>query len=276
VPDDDAPLVHRARVLHAPGLELVHYPCLTHGWRSVPETYTCFTMIESLKGDVEMISRGVRAPGEAGSLTVGQPGEPLVLRASSAMRGEFRILRLSNHLYDELREELGTRSERSPFPRGPQRDPALALAFARLHPAIGRGEGLETQERLLALLAALVARGRRALAPGSGRDAPGVRRARELLHARFDASVSLDELALAAGMTDRFALLRAFKRELGTTPHAYQVQLRMVRACQFISQGTPLAAVALAVGYSEQSALNRVFKRVVGVTPAAYARTACS
>jgi AraC-like DNA-binding protein len=100
-----------------------------------------------------------------------------------------------------------------------------------------------------------------------------VRRAQELLHARFDGSLSLDELAEAAG-TGRFALLRAFSRESGITPHAYQVQLRMARACRLIERQVPLAAVALEVGYSEQSALHRPFKRLVGVTPGAYARAA--
>lgn len=99
-----------------------------------------------------------------------------------------------------------------------------------------------------------------------------IARARELLHARFNADVSLGELARAANM-DRFALLRAFSKELGLTPHAYQVQLRMARACRLIAEKVPLVDVALAVGYSEQSALQRPFKRLVGVTPGTYAGT---
>jgi len=71
---------------------------------------------------------------------------------------------------------------------------------------------------------------------------------------------------------DKFALLRAFSNELGITPHAYQIQVRMARACRLIAQGVPLAEVAHKVGYSEQSALHRPFKRRIGVTPGAYAR----
>lgn len=33
-----------ARPPHAPGLELVHYPSLTRGWREIPEVYTWFTI----------------------------------------------------------------------------------------------------------------------------------------------------------------------------------------------------------------------------------------
>jgi len=89
--------------------------------------------------------------------------------------------------------------------------------------------------------------------------------------AQFDTALSLEELAAAANM-DKFALLRAFSNELGITPHAYQIQVRMARACRLIAQGVPLAEVAHKVGYSEQSALHRPFKRRIDVTPGAYAR----
>jgi len=227
-------------------------------------------MIDSLRGDVEVISRGVRAQCEAGSVTVGEPGEPYALRPLCAMRGEFRVVRVYNDRLYEVRELIGAGRSGSPFPRAPTRDPAHALAFARLYRAVDGGETLETQERLLAFIRALVGCDQPADARSGLRDVRAVRRVRDLLHGRFDASLSLDELAGWAG-TDKFALLRAFSRELGITPHAYQVQLRMARASQLIGQGMPLAHVAQAVGYSEQSALNRQFKRLVGVTPGEYA-----
>jgi AraC-like DNA-binding protein len=266
------PVVRFVRPSHSPGLELAHYPDLTRGWRSVPEAYQCFTMVDRLEGEAEVISRGVRAPFEAGSLTAGQPGEPWVLRPRSRMRGEVRVIRVyDDDLPDEMREELGARRGGSPFPRGPQNYPPLARSFARLYGAIRGGETLEMQERLLAFLAAMVELGPRSAMPAAAAETRGVRRAQELLHARFDGEVSLDELALAAG-TNKFTLLRGFAREHGMTPHAYQVQLRMARACRLLARGVPLADVALAVGYSQQSALHRSFKRLVGLTPGDYVR----
>jgi AraC-like DNA-binding protein len=267
----EAPVVRFARPAHAPGLELVHYPNLTRGWRGIPEAYTWFTMIDRLEGDVDVISRGVRAPCAPRSVTVGAPGEPYALRPRSALRGEFRVIRVYHEVYAEVRDEIGAPPGDSPFPRHPQRDPALVRTFDRLYHAIDRGGPLATQERLFVFLAALAARGRRIPATVHQRDARGVRRARELLHARFDTTLSLDDLARGAG-TDKFALLRAFARDTGMTPHAYQMQLRVARACRLLAQGTAAADVAIAVGYSEQSALHRPFRRLVGVTPGAYAR----
>jgi len=266
----DSPLVRFARPSNTPGLELVHYPNLTCGWRGIPDSYTWFTMIDRLEGDVEVISRGVRAQCAPGSLTIGEPGEPYVLRPRSEMRGEFRVVRVDNALLYATTGELGVHAGESPFPREPLCRRPLAQLFARFYEAIARGEKLETQERLFAFLASLVGLGARPVAPNGTRNAQGVCRAREVLHAQFDTLVSLDELAQAANM-DKFGLLRAFSNELGITPHAYQVQLRMARACRLIAQRVPLAEVAQIVGYSEQSALQRPFKRLIGVTPGAYA-----
>jgi hypothetical protein len=128
----DEPLVRFARPPHAFGLELVHYPNLTRGWRGIPEAYTWFTMIDRLKGDVDVLSRGVQAPCAPRSVTVGEPGEPYVLRPRSAMRGEFRVIRVYQSLYAEIRAQIGAPAAGSPFPRAPQRDPGLARTFDQL------------------------------------------------------------------------------------------------------------------------------------------------
>lgn len=254
-----------------PGLETAHYPNITTGCVSVPEAYTCFTMLDSVDGDVELISRGVRATCEPGTLTVGQPGEAWVLRPRSEMRTAMRIVRIHGDLKEVLRDDIGVRGGASPFRRGPQRVPGIEREFARLYDAAGGADPLETEEALLSFLAALGPGGWRRPAPTATAYRQALRPAVELLRERFADVVTLDELAEVA-RTDRFSLLRVFAREVGTTPHAYQMRLRMARARVLIARGVPLSEVALAVGYSEQSALTRAFKGVVGITPGAYAR----
>jgi len=65
-------------------------------------------------------------------------------------------------------------------------------------------------------------------------------------------------------------LNRVFRRALGLPPHAFQTQLRVVRAGALLRRGWPLAAVAAETGFADQSHLTRRFKTVVGVTPGAY------
>jgi len=269
----DPPEVSFLRRPELPGLELVRYPALTRGWRGIPEAYTWFTMIPWLEGEVDVHSRGVRAPCAPASVTVGEPGEPYALRPRSAMRGEFRVIRVDTPVLDAIIDEVGLRRGDYPFPRAPVRQQRHARRFAQCYEAIATGERLAVEQRLLAFVAGLLGAASGASeARRSGAQA-GIERARELLHTRFHAQLTLDELAQAAGM-DRFRFLRAFAQQLGMTPHAYQIQLRIARARRLIAANVPLAEVALAVGYSEQSALQRPFKRLVGVTPGAYARSA--
>ena len=86
-----------------------------------------------------------------------------------------------------------------------------------------------------------------------------------------EAPITLEELARLEGLS-RFQLLRAFVRQIGVTPHAYQVQLRVRLARRLLAEGHPPAAVAAEAGFADQSHLNRVFRRQIGTTPGQYRR----
>ncbi len=98
-----------------------------------------------------------------------------------------------------------------------------------------------------------------------------VRRVKEHIDTCYQREVSLDELA-ALVATNRFLLLRAFAREVGYPPHAYQLLVRVFHARRLLSLGQTAASVAAAVGFSDQSHLIRHFKRIEGMTPAEYVR----
>ncbi|MCC4309143.1 AraC family transcriptional regulator [Alcanivorax marinus] len=101
--------------------------------------------------------------------------------------------------------------------------------------------------------------------------APAAQRAREYLHAHLAEDIGLDHLAAAAGV-DRFRLSRSFKAAFGVPPHAYLVQLRLVRARRLLAAGGSPAEVAAAVGFADQSHLGRWFRRAYAMTPAYYRR----
>lgn len=96
-----------------------------------------------------------------------------------------------------------------------------------------------------------------------------LRRVKELLHERFSEQISLDELAVAAAMS-RYHLVRGFTRQFGLPPHAYQVHLRIKRACTLLRLGHLPSAAGVAVGFADQSHFARHFKKVMGVTPGTY------
>ncbi len=103
-------------------------------------------------------------------------------------------------------------------------------------------------------------------------DPIAVRRARHYLDEHAAQSVALADLARVAGLSASH-LCRIFSAAVGMPPHAYQTQVRVVRAKALLIAGElPLAQVAAAVGFANQSHLTRHFTRFVGVTPGRYRR----
>lgn len=97
-----------------------------------------------------------------------------------------------------------------------------------------------------------------------------VRLAIEYLQDNIARNISLDELAKVAGV-NKFYLCRAFRREIGVSPHVYQIQMRIALAKQLLLKKKPLVEVALAIGFYDQSHFNKYFKKFVGTSPLAYA-----
>lgn len=81
--------------------------------------------------------------------------------------------------------------------------------------------------------------------------------------------VSLAALADLCGLS-RFQLLRSFSREMGVTPHAYLIQLRVRKARRLLAIGKHPVEAALLTGFADQSHLTRAFVRQFGVTPGRY------
>lgn len=96
-----------------------------------------------------------------------------------------------------------------------------------------------------------------------------VRRASELLQARYGDRITLHELSQCAGLSP-FHFLRVFLRKTGLTPHAYLNQIRVREAKRRLSEGMSCAQVSLECGFCDQSHLARVFKKSTGVTPGQY------
>lgn len=97
-----------------------------------------------------------------------------------------------------------------------------------------------------------------------------VTRARDLLAAEANRTVSSDELERVSGL-DRFALARHFRLAFGTSPHRFQVGRRLMRAQAMIADGVALSEAAAAAGFADQSHLTRHFAARFGVTPGRWA-----
>jgi AraC family transcriptional regulator len=92
----------------------------------------------------------------------------------------------------------------------------------------------------------------------------------EYINAYLDRSISLNDLAQIAGMS-QFYFCRLFKQTTGITPHQYIIQQRIERAKQLlIHSSLEVAEIASACGFANQSHLTRYFKRITTVTPTVF------
>jgi len=90
-----------------------------------------------------------------------------------------------------------------------------------------------------------------------------------LIEERCADPLPLAMLAATAGMS-RYHFVRAFRREVGMTPHAWQIDARIRRARRLLGEDLPLAEVALRLGFADQSHFQRAFKQRVAATPREY------
>jgi AraC family transcriptional regulator len=112
------------------------------------------------------------------------------------------------------------------------------------------------------------------MANSVGGMAPSVlRRCIELMEARLEGDLGLDELASEAGLsTSHF--IRSFRESTGKTPYQFLLDRRVQRAQTLMRNArASLAEVAKLTGFANQHHLARVFRRITGTTPSTYRRS---
>jgi AraC-like DNA-binding protein len=151
--------------------------------------------------------------------------------------------------------------------------PRLQSARARfLHWATtsaSEADGLEAEERVLALLrSALHHDGERHVTCGPT-TARLIRRTKEFLEAQLSSPIRLADVGKAVGASPAY-LTDVFRRTEGIPVHRYLTQSRLARALVELPHATDLTALALEVGFSSHSHFSAAFRRAFGCTPSRF------
>lgn len=163
------------------------------------------------------------------------------------------------------------------------RFPAAMLPAARntlphtvmLEARDGLGDPLETEERLVGFVAAVV-RAVSGAVPSpqsvSAQDARRVSRAIRHIEAHSAEPLDLDRLAAVAAAS-KFHFLRVFRRAIGLTPYQFVLNMRLRQAAlTLLSSRDPISAIALEAGFGDLSTFNAAFRGRFGSSPRLFRR----
>lgn len=108
-------------------------------------------------------------------------------------------------------------------------------------------------------------------APDAGLGAALARRLADHLEQNGMEPLTLRALEDETGLS-AYSIIRAFRRDVGTTPHAFLMHLRVRHAARLLVAGETIVAAAAEAGFADQSHFTRHFKRAFGMTPGRYVR----
>ncbi|KWC83733.1 AraC family transcriptional regulator [Burkholderia cepacia] len=259
-----------------------------------PHWHDAYTIPVILEGAERFTYRGSGHVAETGTVPVINPGEVHTGSRAADEGWCYRVSYMPVDFIRELTSAIAGRPQDAPwFAPDVIRDADLAARLTLAHrmmeagsehalPSQAHGQAadvpatgapriydpLAAETAMLDALSTLIVRHADAQprpAPLAS-DEPRVDAMRERLAADLTCTVTLDEVAQAAGLSP-FHAARLFTRTNGMPPHAWRNQLRLQRALAPLRAGVPVADVAAASGFVDQSHFTRHFKRMFGVPP---------
>ncbi len=255
------------------GTQHLHAHYVTHAF--TPHTHEEYVFAVVGAGAEAFRHRGAVHRISPGFVGLVNPGEVHTGYADTKGGWRYRTLYPSVETVARAAQSFSGDAHAPHFPQVVVYDPHLAALVRRYHRRSEFEGALAVEEAFLELLACAVTRyaDGRFSAVRDLREPEAVRQVRDVLEAHPQDDVTLGELGALTGLSP-YALLRAFRRHTGLTPHSYRIQRRVEVAKARLLRGEAVAVVAADTGFYDQSHLGRHFKRIVGVTPRVFAKGA--
>ncbi len=184
----------------------------------------------------------------------------------------YRALYPLPQLFEQIAKQMGQPHLGAPyFPQAVVDDPVLATQFRLAFEALRRSHHrLERDTLIYQSLVSLLSRHAKVRRSAKGiNSTPRLLLVKEFLDDFPQQDVSLEELADMAALSP-FHFIRAFNKQFGLSPHAYQIQSRLRHAQSLLKRGVPIIHAAHQSGFHDQSHFHRHFKRAMGITPKQY------
>jgi AraC-like DNA-binding protein len=243
-----------------------HFPARSHAYPL--HTHDTWTLMVVESGSVTYHLDRVERLAPSAAVTLLPPHVPHDGRAATADGFRKRVVYLEADVLSGIPLDAVLARPADP-------DRQLVADVVGLHDALTRAHDAQSrmaaEERVHLVAEDLVTRWGGPEAPVLGHDAGRVSRLRALLDEHAVAGFSLAEAAAELG-TSPSALVRAFRAEVGMTPHRYLVARRLDLARSRLLAGASVAEAAATAGFFDQAHLARHFRRYLGIAPGSFAR----
>lgn len=205
------------------------------------------------------------ATAAAGDLILLEPGAPHANQALGPEGVEYRIFYVSKEV---VTRSFGEVRFCSPV----FKDRKLASRLGRAHAlAVAASNALWIEDVFFDAVGAIIEATQATATQPQPQPQRQVALAYDFLISAFAEHVSLTELARISGLSP-YHLLRAFRAQVGLTPRAFQLQLRLKEARRRLRDGAAIAETAADLGFADQSHLTRHFQQNFGISPGRYAQ----
>ncbi len=212
----------------------------------------------------ELLSvRGKKLTAGPGDFLLVEPNEPHSNEAIDEDGLEYRVFYVPRTMVAEAFGDVRFQDNVLPGKR-------LGRRWAALHRRMMSGaEDLELEGHFFTLLGEILQLAGSLEPTARPPEQAKIALARAFLDTRFAEPVSLGDLAAHVGLSP-YHLLRSFRDQVGITPGAYQIQLRVLEARRRLRDGAAIADTATDLGFADQSHLSRHFQRIMGTSPGRY------
>lgn len=227
-----------------------------------------FQLVLTYRGLCTYSSDGKRQLIDANRALLAAPGWS-AFGVSGACAGGFAavLVRPSRELLEQISTKLSSENLRIFAERSAPSSMRLRMLAQALRKGVA--DPLRADECIVeALLEAVQSSGK-----CSGKCSKAVERTKELLHARADECLHLEEIAAEVGFNSVY-LTQEFTRCEGVPLYRYQLQLRLTRALIELPRCEDITGLALDLGFSSHSHFTCAFRKAFGVTPSQYRREA--
>lgn len=100
-----------------------------------------------------------------------------------------------------------------------------------------------------------------------------IKRSLELIHSSYSRQITLEEMAAAAGLSEKY-FCSFFKKLINKTPVEYLNLFRIEQACSMMTDSDKsLMEISMDCGFTDYSYFSRVFAKVTGESPATYRKS---